>query len=111
MDWYQGARPWTSGSLTSRVNGVWAVEVEQDGTYRFELRRYPREAEKAHGAIEASVKVGEAESTVKATEKNKVTIRLHLKKGLYDLSALFKSDDGANGTWGAFFVYISHVSD
>ena len=111
-DWYQGASPWNKNDFRKKSgNGVWAVEVQKPGRYRFELRHYPREAKKPHGAAEATVKVGEVQATAEATDPNHVTVDVALKKGTYDLTATFKSAEGGKSRWGALFVYVSRLGD
>ncbi len=107
MDWYQGAHPWHKGHYKQKGTGLWAVEVEKDGRYRFELRHFPREANQAHGAIEASVKLGKTQKTVKDLNPNYAVIELDLKKGKYDLEATFKAKQGKKKSWTPLFVYVS----
>lgn len=64
VDWYKMVKspklgeinkaPWAgSVSKITEYNGIWAVEVEQAGRYRFDLRCYPRDAT-GKTAIEAT---------------------------------------------------------
>ena len=91
--------------MSRQSSGIWAVDVVTAGKYRFELRRYPREAEKAIGAMRAAVKVGDrsAESELTVNQDHAV-IELELKVGHYDMETTFS--DGKNN-WGAYFVYVS----
>jgi arylsulfatase A-like enzyme len=107
MDWYQGASPWNKGAFRGKSSGVWAVDVEQDGKYRFELRHYPREANKPHGATGAVVRVGDVEAIGKISPDHAV-VEISLKKGNHDLTATL--GDGKK-KWGALFVYISRIGD
>ena len=113
MDWYLGANPWHQLHLTrTKENGVWAVDVERDGRYRFELRWYPREAPKAIGAIGASIRVGpvyKQRSTKESDEK--VVFELNLQAGNHDLETAFQLPQTANQlkSFGAYFLYVSYV--
>ncbi|MEM1297596.1 MAG: sulfatase-like hydrolase/transferase, partial [Verrucomicrobiota bacterium] len=106
MDWYQGASPWGGGHMNRKSSGIWAVEVAKDARYRFELRRYPREASKAIGASQAALKIGDrtAQTDLSLTDDQAV-IELNLEAGSYDLEATFSDTDDA--TWGAYFLYVS----
>jgi arylsulfatase A-like enzyme len=44
-DWHGAEVPWSQGTVRNgmQANGFWAVEIERDGTYQFELRRWPKE--------------------------------------------------------------------
>jgi hypothetical protein len=48
-DWHEGNPPWNQSHIQggSKANGFWAVEVERAGKYEIELRRWPREADRA----------------------------------------------------------------
>jgi len=109
MDWYQGASPWNKGAFRGKSSGVWAVEVQKSGKYRFELRHYPREANKPHGATDAAVRVGQTEVAVNVTDPNQAVVEVDLKPGFYDLAATFGG--GKKKSWGALFVYVSRVGD
>ena len=108
MDWYKGSRPWNSGSMRGRSSGVWRVDVVKDGRYRFELRRYPREANKAIGAVEAGVVIGDRSASKSiSADVDHAILELELKQGEYDLDTKFKGQDGK--VWGAYFAYVSLV--
>lgn len=113
MDWYLGASPWHQLHLTrSKQNGVWAVEVDRDGRYLFELRWYPREHPKPIGATGASLRVGPAykQKTIDTSDE-KAVFELSLQKGNYDLETAFQlpPDSNQNGSFGAYFLYISYL--
>jgi hypothetical protein len=49
-DWYLPYTPWNHG-LTSKAMpeaGSWDIHIDKEGTYRFEVRRWPREAKACH---------------------------------------------------------------
>ena len=115
MDWYTGSRPWNSSSFkgTNREqNGAWAVTIVKDGTYSFELRRYPREADKAIGVTHARIRLGEVVREKQIEEIARfATFELNLKAGDYDLQTWLNSGSGLNSdtgkhNYGALFVYV-----
>ena len=113
MDWYLGANPWHQLHLTrNKENGVWAVDVDRDGRYQFELRWYPREAPKSIGATQASIRVGPVyeQQSMQASDE-KAVFELQLKAGNYDLETAFQLSPEANqtGSFGAYFLYISYL--
>ena len=110
MDWYEGDAPWTQGALDRTDNqGKWRVQVERDGNYRFELRRYPREAPRPIEATEVIIDIGNIKKQVNiSTEANQVMMELDLKKGSYDLVTTFKNADNQNG-WGSYYAYITYI--
>ncbi len=108
MDWYQGGNPWNRGHMGRLSSGVWAVDVVKDGRYRFELRRFPREAQKAIGANLAAVKMGNSSAEVELTpDADHAFIELDLKSGRYDMETKFTDSEGK--TWGAYFAYVSSI--
>ncbi len=115
MDWYQGDAPWTQQSLKHKsAQGKWRIEVVHSGNYRFELRRYPREAPKPIEAISAAIKIGDS-----YTEKNislnesEVFLELLLSEGIYDMQTTFKppADSAHQTSWGANYVHISMITE
>lgn len=112
MDWYIGDAPWTQGGLKNKTNqGKWLVDVARDGNYRFELRRYPREAPKPIEAGTAIVEIGDLKKEVKIiTEASEAILDLDLKKGTYDMMTTFKhpEDSKEQGSWGAYYVHVSY---
>jgi len=102
----------------SKANGFWAVEIERDGTYEFELRRWPKEADapinkaiaggKAITATKARLKVAEKDLNLPVAEDaHYVTFRAELKAGSTRLQACFMDDNGASS--GAYYVYAKRL--
>ena len=113
MDWYLGASPWHQLHLTrGKANGVWAVDVERDGRYAFELRWYPREHPMPIGATGASIRVGPAyeQKLIDRSAENAV-FELTLQEGSYDLETAFQLPPEADqqGSFGAYFLYVSYL--
>lgn len=113
MDWYRGGSPWHQLHLTrAKSNGVWPVDIERDGRYRFELRWYPRESPRPIGAITSSVRVGSTYVQKDMSPKaDRAVMELNLKKGSYDLETAFQLPPESNQkeSWGAYFVYVSYL--
>ena len=115
MDWYQGDAPWTQQGLKNKsAQGKWLVEIASDGNYRFELRRYPREAPIPIEADIAIVEIGETNSEVVIDiEADKAVVEMNLKKGIYDMVTTFKdSNDQQNlDGWGANYVHVNYLGN
>ena len=109
MDWYQGGSPWNQGNIRrGRAKGTWAIEVVRAGRYRVELRRYPREADLAVGAVSASAIIGESKASSKLdTAAKTVVFTMKLTQGKHDFSGGFKDDKGRD--IGAFFAYMKAI--
>ncbi len=113
MDWYKGDAPWTQQGLKNKsAQGTWLVEIARDGEYRFELRRYPREANLPIEAQAAMVEIGsEKKKTNIDTKAHKAMIDLNLKKGTYDMMTSFipPKDSLGQSVWGANYVHVSYL--
>ena len=114
-----------------RRNGAWNVEVERDGTYAFELRRWPREADAALAAAlpavrhadgqfppgkalpiaKAQLVVGEAavrSAAVRPADKA-VVFEVPLRRGRTRLQTWFLDEDGTE-LCGAYYVYVRRAA-
>jgi len=114
MDWYIDDSPWTQNQIDKKDHqGIWAVDVNKTGKYRFELRRFPREASNPVGADDAAVQIGNLKvRTAMQRSDEKAVLEIELKKGKYDLQTFFeeKTDTGDKiKEWGAYFVYIKYL--
>lgn len=114
MDWYKGAQPWELAAIRKPPgkrkgqNGSWAITVEQDGEYQFELRRFPREAALPIEAQYAKLRVGNQVVTAKfAHDADHVNLVLALKAGDYDLKTWLDKKDNYSLNYGAVFVYVT----
>jgi len=95
----------------------WNIEVQAEGDYEVELRRWPREADLALGAgsgpesrafpiAAAKVSAGGAEYAAQASPDAKaVVLRLKLPAGKVRLQAWFQDASGQD-LCGAFYAYI-----
>jgi arylsulfatase A-like enzyme len=110
-------------------NGPWALFVERDGDYEFELRRWPRETDVAITAAlpankgvdgttqpgdawpvaSAELKIGAVKnsSPVKADDKA-VTFTARLQRGRTELQTWFRDADGKE-IGGAYYVYVRRL--
>jgi arylsulfatase A-like enzyme len=110
-------------------DAYWPIEVARDGTYRIELRRWPREADtpivrgvpelsepfckklpqgRVYAITRARLTVQEFDKTIAVGETDKAAVfRLPLKKGKTRLKSLFTCDDGT--AIGAYYVYVERI--
>lgn len=107
MDWYRGDKPWHSGAFKNRRNGAWPVRIVRDGTYIFECRHYPREADLPAEANHARLRVGYT-TVEKKFDKSAthVLFEVELTAGEYDLETFMSNDDETPR--GALFIYVSY---
>jgi arylsulfatase A-like enzyme len=119
-DWHGPNPAWSQGAVLngSISNGFWAVEIERDGTYEFELRRWPREVDaaideaieggKAITATKARLKVADVDvSEPVSKEDHAVTFQVKLKAGKTHLQTWFADDEVTSR--GAYYVYAKHL--
>ena len=137
-DWIaDGSTPWNQRHIRNpekktRNTGFWAVDVKSAGEYSVELRRWPREADRAiiadleagadvpgvkafraapgqpFAAANAHLKLGGKELTLPVKEGAKsVTFRLNLKPGRDELWAKFTDEAGT--PMGAFYAYVTQL--
>lgn len=115
-DWHGPNPAWSQGAVRngSEANGFWAVEIQRDGMYEFELRRWPREADaainksivggKAITATQARLKVAGEDLTKPITvDAHSVTFQVRLKAGKTRLQTWLTSENGTSR--GAYYVY------
>ena len=107
---------WSQGAVRSgsQANGFWAVEIQSDGTYEFELRRWPREVDapineaiaggKAITATKARLKVADEDLARPVPhDAHSVTFKVRLKAGKTRLQTWLTDDNGTSR--GAYYVY------
>jgi arylsulfatase A-like enzyme len=120
-----------AGTISAReINGKWPLFIEQSGKYEIELRRWPKETDRAINEFEgmggrvpmkefrkdavqispesARVKIGDTDFSKKInpTEKS-VKFELTLEQGNADLQTWFVDQDGKSRT--AYWVYLSRI--
>jgi len=124
-DWHGEECAWNQGQIREGLacNGYWVIEVAKDGEYSFELRRWPKEEDKAmtdgipgeitdwyHGGNAlnihtARIKVGDQEQTKVIDPKAKgVSFLFNLKAGVTSFQTFFTNSDGLE--LGAYYVYV-----
>ncbi len=120
-DWHGAQVPWNHGAIrnAAKANGFWAIRVERDGAYQFELRRWPRELDKPiNAAIDrgkainpktARLKIADFDQSlpVKGSDKG-VVFKARLKAGETTMQTWFIDADGTGR--GAYFVYVTRLS-
>ena len=137
-DWIaDGSTPWNQRHIRNAEKkpgntGFWAVDVKSAGEYSVELRRWPREADRAitadleagadvpgvkafraapgqpFAAANAHMKLSVKELTLPVNEGAKsVTFRLKLKPGRDELWAKFTDEAGT--PMGAFYAYVTQL--
>jgi len=121
-DWH-GPQLWDQSQVrrASQANGFWAIEVERNGKYAVELRRWPREVDKpitaaitggqTIAATKARLLVGNIDESIAVTDKMKAAIfTVHLKAGNTCLMT-WLSDEESKESRGAYYVYIRRLGD
>lgn len=112
-----------------KANGYWDVEVERSGTYKIELMRWPKEADKgitegipastipipggkpfpkgvALNIKNARLQIQDFDSTVAVTDNMKAAVfTVDLEPGKTRLMTFFTGDEGLS--LGAYYVYVS----
>ncbi len=138
-DWflYQEYSPWNHSSIRANKGaqtGFWNIKVDQAGSYRIELRRWPKESGaaiaadlppgadvpgvpayrttpgKGFAAMTASLTVGEQQlqkNIADAGKENHVSFELDLKAGDTRLSGLFTDAKGKK--LGAYYAYVTRL--
>jgi arylsulfatase A-like enzyme len=119
------------GGKGGPVGGPWNVQVEAEGRYAVELRRWPREAElalaaaapefQAKAGVEAAgvalpvagaaVRVGQeqVQTSEAASDAREVTFTVPLRKGRTHLHGWFR-DAGGHDVCGAYYAYVARLS-
>ena len=111
-DWHptEGNVIWKQPQLgddSLAINGFWAVNVVQPGSYSVRLSRFPDDAPQAMRATKAVLKVGEQEHKKKLKgDETSVTFMLDLPRGPATLQSWLT--DKAGVVRGAYFVHIEH---
>jgi len=119
-DWHGPKVPWNQGAIRNgmQANGFWAVEIQRDGMYEFELRRWPKEVDapinkaiaggKAITAIQARLKVADQDLTRPVpADARFVKFQIKLKAGKTRLQSWFTDDKGTSR--GAYYVYAKRL--
>ncbi|MFV0590203.1 MAG: arylsulfatase [Draconibacterium sp.] len=103
-----------------RKNSYWLLDVDQEGIYEFELRRWPKEYDiplNEAGPAETALPIGVAKIFISGentdfrrsvevkNEAIKVVFQTKLKRGPVTLHTWFDASDGEAIT-GAYYVYV-----
>ena len=119
-DWHGPKVPWNQSAVRNgmEANGFWAVEIEHDGTYQFELRRWPKEVDapingaipngKAITVTKARLKVADVDETkLVSADVRAVSFQTKLEAGKTRLQTWFMDDEGTSR--GAYYVYAKRL--
>ncbi len=127
-DWHGEQCAWNQGQVRQglQCNGFWAVDVAADGDYAFELRRWPREEDRAitagiEGEITDWYHGGEAlDLTEAAIQVGGLRLRRPVDPEVRDVTFLFSLPAGETRvqTWlsgeglsiGAYYVYVRRLT-
>lgn len=136
VDWHGTTSAWSQGTIREGFicNGYWVLNFLKEGKYLFELRRWPREENraindgipdtelkpyhqtnwysggKALNIKSARIRVGYIEKSQKILPEQKFSsFRLKVKKGLTQMTTWFKLEDDTE--LGAYYVYITFLNN
>ena len=114
MDWHAplASIPWSqsniAGNPDAEANGVWAIEVTQQGRYEFTLRSRPAGVSHQMKAGEARLLVGDVEGKAPIADgADSAKIVIELKAGQSKLQTWLKEQ--GSGARGAFFVDVKRL--
>ena len=103
--WHQGQIQ--RGAL---INGPWAVQVQEAGTYEITLRRWPPYLDKAMDMKEARLSLDDVDATMELDPMaTHATFRLDLKVGPAMLQTWLTRPDGQQQ--GAYFVTVKRLAE
>jgi len=92
------------------INGPWAVEVQQPGTYEITLHRWPPYLDKSMDMKEARLSIGDVDTTMELDAlATHATFRVKLKDGPAELQTWLTRPDGKQH--GAYFATVRWLSE
>jgi len=124
-DWHGDQCPWSQGLIRQGVecNGYWVIEAAEAGEYVFELRRWPREEDRAitegiegeitdwyHGgrALDvqtARIRIGDEQQQAPIPDGAKgVEFTFTLEAGITQMQTYLEGPEGLSV--GAYYVYV-----
>ena len=112
QDWRPetGNPPWNFSSIKKipKVTHPWLVNVLKAGKYRFTLRQWPKEADKAIVGVKARIKIAglEKEALIKDGSKE-IDFTLSLPSGITELWTYIYNQQGQVG--GAYFTEVEKL--
>jgi len=90
------------------ASGPWAVQVTQDGRYRFDLYRWPKHLNQAMQCKNARLKIGEVEVEKEIPlDATEARFELNLKAGPAMLQSWLTNEQGRQ--FGAYFVWVERL--
>jgi arylsulfatase B len=112
-DWVvkdQKNSPWHQQHVSRRhlASGPWAVRVQQDGNYRFELCRWPKHLDRAMDCTLARLKIGSIDVQKEIDPGDTcATFVTELNRGPAMLQTWLTNADG--NEHGAYFVWVTRL--
>ena len=112
QDWRPdlGNPPWNFRSIKGipKVTYPWLINILEAGKYRFTLRQWPKEADKAIVGVKAKIKIAgvEKEALIK-DGSNKIDFTLSLSSGITELWTYIYNQQGQVG--GAYFTEVEKL--
>jgi hypothetical protein len=103
---------WNQGQIQrgALINGPWAVQVQQPGTYEITLHRWPPSRQQPMGMQAARLKVGDSDATLPLDESaTHATFRVQLVHGPVQLQTWLTRPDGKQH--GAYFTTVLRLAD
>ena len=108
-----GGPPWAHNHVTRRIikNGVWKVQIDQPGRYRFELSRWPLYIEKSLESIAAGIVVAGKSDELRITDETltSAVFEIDLPAGSTDLETWLETSEGKRH--GAYFCRVSRIPE
>ena len=135
-DWHGRLTAWSQSTIRKGLicNGYWVLDFLKEGKYQFELRRWPREENRAlndgkdkeelkpyhqpnsyFGGVALDIKTAKIRVGYKEKSQNvkpndrAVSFNLIVKKGLTHLKTWFRLENGKE--LGAYYVYIKLLNN
>lgn len=91
------------------VNGYWALDAQSAGRYELRISRYPRDKEKAMGAVEARIRIGDtSESLTLKPNETFATFQVQLERGPTILQT-WLTDGKTKNQRGAYYVEVKRL--
>ncbi|MFK7741687.1 MAG: arylsulfatase [Planctomycetota bacterium] len=111
-DWHTNDKgtPWHQNHVRNRaaLNGPWAVNIVQAGTYRITLRCWPKQLDRAMKCVRAKLEIGGlTESQELEADATHVTFEVLLEAGHAMLQSTLQRTDGKQQ--GAYFASVERV--
>lgn len=113
-DWHpaSGGVPWLQAwidDISRYANGYWIIDVAAAGSYRFELRTHPREADLPLRATMARLQIGDKSLCKRLSSHNRAAI-FDVELGCCECKLQTCLADEAGRQRGAYYVYVEKLN-